>query len=380
MALYQFLGLCRLKRGDTLVGFVDMGRVMPKALSGSNPEFAPANFQAAIDIWQNRAAARTYVEGHDARASNLEDLNLEIIDHFGENGEYESDAKLIDKIIVLLKEKKPKIFVIPTVTRSGRRLPTQKICTEIRLNQEAVGYEPILIIDDAQGMARLQQTEYSHDPDGFEVANLLQHADAIFFTGAKALRALPGASALLYKRTLIEKINPFTDSKLQYRARRYGFYSTDANRVVVYNNTAPRLVQTPELASLNAILPDCAENAILAREKLVSLNKKFIAELKTISGVQIVVADNVNSFSIPDIITFYFDKPEMADRVKKMLGNPEEYAQSSDPIITLPAIFQDSTGRSYLRISLDYSRVHEEEYGERIDFLLKRLREVLAVE
>ena len=381
MALYQFLGLCDLKRGDSIVGFVDMGRVMPNALKGNNPEFVPANFQAAVDIWQNRASARAYVDSHDDNAGNLEELNLEIIDHFGENGEYESDAKLIDIIIALLKEKKPKIFVMPTVTRSGRRLPTQKICAEIRANQENVGYMPILIIDDAQGMARLQQKEYLHDPNGFAVADLLQHADAIFFTGAKALRALPGSSALLYKKSLTEKLDPFMDSKLRYRARRYGFYSTDASRVADYNNAAPALAQTPELASLNATLPDCADNAIYAHEKMTALNKKIIDELKTISGVQIVMADNVDSFCIPDIITFSFDRPEMTDRIKKMLSNPEDYPnQTNNPIITLPAIFMDSTGRSYLRISLDCSRVHEVKYEEKIDFLLKRLREVAVSE
>lgn len=369
-ALFQLLGLLRLPAGSTLVTFFDTGRVMPEALRGENPVLLPFNFKPAIDLWNN---AR-----HELANRPIGPYNLHLMHHFVDF--FRSDQAICDDLLSVTADLKPTVFVIPTVTRLGRLLPFIELSRAIREEARACGYDPFIILDDCQGLGRLDLCQYLCERGGDHCAGLWQNCDAIMGTGAKVMGALMGTGFLLASRErFFARVANVAESPLSYRARRYGFLSTQEDEVRAYNSTAPGIVHGAELASLSIALQEYP-NLNLMREHLEALDTQVVRELEAIPEVQVLESRTVPH--VPGIIGFHLLFGALtAEALKEALAMPRGDASPYAAFpITLPALVSEPFPpyRQFLRIALDPKRLGEGgEYADRLSYVTGRIRELI---
>jgi hypothetical protein len=377
MALYQWLGMLDREGDKFAMTFFDTGRVMPQALSGLNPEFLPDNFHPAMDVWCNRER----VKGNNCDLSSWE---CDLVEHYTDR--YLSDEEILAQTILLLETTRPEVVVIPTVTRTGRRVNFVEVCEEVKSKASELGYSPLIVLDDAQGLGRMTPSRYFTRQDG-SMTNLWNYADAVLLTGAKVTGALMGSGAILYNKESFEKRQlPFGVSPLQYRARQYALISDDLERVYEHNQAAPGIAQTPEISSLTMAmghLPKPDEVYHLMRQ----MREFVVDKLKQIPGVKVLEPEKNTKARFEDsIVAFYLeDYPSDAEvrRFRGYLAQPREMGKPDwDNLpITLPAIIS-ADRRHYLRLALDPARAvsPDESYLLKVSYVLDTMRDVMIRE
>lgn len=376
MALYQALGQMRV-RADRVVGtavtLFDTGRVMPKALEGKNPEFEKDNFHPAIDVWGNRERART-------EHAHLHTWECDLINHYTDR--YLSDDEIAQQALLIMDTKRPEVIVIPTVTRTGRRIAFIELCESLKARSREIGYEPLIILDDAQGLGRMTPSRYCTRSDGRHV-NLWSYADGVLLTGAKVTGALMGSGAILLNRDVFQKqAVPFGTSPLSYRARQYAFMSDDQARIADYNRSAPGVAQTPEIASLTAALgrlPKPDEVYTMMR----ALREFVVDVLKTVPGIKVLEPEGASKVKFEDsIVAFYLEgypSDGDAQRFRSCLAEPRDLGKPQwDGLpITLPAVIT-ADRRAYLRLALDPARAVDptESYFVKVNYVIKAIEAI----
>jgi hypothetical protein len=305
MALFQWLSFLPLKNKDHLLTFFDTGRVLPDALKGINPEFFPANFRAVLDAFGNRTkSSKLAKEQH-----NIGEFNLLLIEHYL-NEEHYSDSEITEAGLKKIATWQPKVILIPTITRLGRKIKFLELSERIKEYVKQIpGYDPWIVLDDAQGLMRMKSTEYL-PPNCSAETHSWEFYDAILYTPAKVVGGLMGSAGILFNKQKFELTqNQFQESLLNYRARKYSLISTDSNRVDEYNKQAPGVVQAGELASaiielremeytnqIDSILGQCYQ-------KIVGVLDEFPEFIK-------VMKKGVGRTYIPSIVPYHFKSRE----------------------------------------------------------------------
>ncbi len=337
---------------------------MPEALKGKNPEKMPFNFKPNIDLWNDASLARDV---------NLPFKTLHLIEHYKDNV-YRSDEDILTEILELIGSSKPKVVVIPTITRLGRRLAFVDIAQRVRAKGKEIDYDPLIILDDAQGLARQKQERYLlNQTDGSTVGSIWDYADGILLTGAKVVGALMGSGVLLLRKGRVEgKLMAFEESTLVYRARKLGYFSEDVSKMVDYNRSACGVVQVPELASLIPALADVKIDDELA-EKLRGLRVKIVDVLRECEGLEVLQQVNGTARFVNSIVAFMLNSDGRGGRQLK------DALAALDPPVTLPAIV-DADGRDYMRIAVDPRRLRIEggRYADVVMAVLNDIRRVLG--
>lgn len=356
MVLYQFLGLISDGSPFKAVTFFDTGRVMPEALLGKNPENMPFNFKPNIDIWRNRE--------FQGSVPDLPQNELFLVEHYV-NDHYRDDDDILAELLELVRTHKPKLFVIPTVTRLGRRLPFLRYLEGIRSCATQSGYDPVILLDDAQGLGRLAPSHYSKSG-----TDLWQYADGVLGTGAKAPGALMGSGFLLLNGDRFKAIasNDPKDSPLLNRARRYSFISTDSSRVARYNASAPGLVHTPELGSFSLALEKLRTDTH-AFHILRELRVRLIALLKAMPEITVLDRSRGKTSFVDSLVAFYLSPIHLRESGGALKQRLAEHV----PPVTLPALVT-ADERHYLRIALDPHSLEDENYPTRIEELIALIR------
>lgn len=362
LALYQFLGMTNARAGETAVTILDTGRVVEQTLVGQRPEEFAHNFRPALDVWQNAHSSNG--------GGTIGPFNVRLLNHFSDST-FKSDTQFTEEVEKLARDERPKIFIIPTATRSGRKLPFIDACRRIR-NLASEDYDPIIILDDAQGLGRISQPEYTKG-----VEAIWDYADAVMATGAKVAGSLSGAGVMLINKERMGSFGiPLDQSPLLYRSRRYAFVSPDIDRVVSHNRLSPRLANTPEIASFTAGLQEI-ETGPEVEKRMQNLRLEIIALLGQAPGVRILQeSEDVNC--IGSIVSFYLPGREKDSFALKNILAQAVGVEGLDSLpITLPTIITTDEV-DYLRISLDPRRVMEDSYEEILHYMLKRIIENIA--
>lgn len=372
MALFQWLAMLPRKSHDYMLTFFDTGRIIPEALAGKNPEFLPDNFHPALDVWGNRERAAV-------QPIDLTKNDYDLVEHYTDR--YLSNSEVLDDVIRIIETTHPAVILLPTVTRAGRRLPFIEFCQAIRDKANNLGYDPIIILDDAQGLGRMISRHYNYRADGRK-AELWDYVDAVLATGAKVVGALMGSGVLLCNRErFATKQIAIEDSPLRYRARQYSLISDDLARIACYNGCASGVAQSPELASLSIALTE------LPRPEEVyglmqSVRAMVVMQLKKISGITVLEPGAAVDAKFEDsIVTFYLtNHPRSGASLRRALAEPRENGDvelDSLPI-TLPAIIH-ADKREYLRLSFDPARVVlESQYLRKINYVLDCIHKIVA--
>jgi hypothetical protein len=347
---------------------------MPVALEGLNPEFEKHNFHPAIDVWGNRERVRW-------ENTNLAPWECDLIVHY--NDHYLSDEEIAHQSLLMMETTRPEVIVIPTVTRTGRRIAFIELCETLRAHSQALGYDPLIILDDAQGLGRMMPSRYHTRTDG-RFVNLWSYADGVLLTGAKVTGALMGSGAMLWSKDAFQRHQlPFGMSPLQYRARQYAFMSDDESRVAEYNRSAPGIAQTPEIASLTAALgqlpkPEAVSNLMRSLRELV------VDQLKRVPGIKVLEPEKNTTVRFEDsIVAFFLESyPEEKDvqRFKSLLAEPRSLGKPDwDNLpITLPALIA-ADRRHYLRLALDPARaLNDEAYFVKVLYVIEAMKNVMS--
>ncbi|MEZ4753373.1 MAG: hypothetical protein R3A13_03570 [Bdellovibrionota bacterium] len=383
MALYQLMGLLDIQPGQWVTTFYDTGRVIPEALSGENPEFLPFNFKPAIDLWNNRRK----VEGY---TSDIGRFNVDLLEHYTDR--YLTDKEILKNLVRSVRQNQPRLLLIPTVTRVGRRLPFIRMCRAVKQEASRLGIDPLVLLDDAQGLGRLDvSSRYLLKGTQAECGSIWDYCDGIVITGAKVTGALMGTGAVMLSADAIQRRQiPFADSKLAYRARQYGYMSPEVTRVREYNLSAKLgcIAHTPELASLTVALEHIPKPADVY-ETMSQVRHLVTRTLKNIPGLTVLEPDKELEGQFEDsIVSFYLTGyPEKGHCLKQILaerrigGVFREY----DPFpITLPAIitFKDRRGKTVemLRLSFDPKRLMgvDNQYLTKIIYVLEAIKQAVA--
>lgn len=345
LATYQFLGMVETGDSPHLVSSVDIGHTMKLALGGKKAEELMFGFTPALDIWGNSSIDHSL-------AQSVGPFQTHLIDTFHDKG-YQTDTDFIAAIQRLLEEYRPKLFIIPTVTSSGRILPFIAACRLIReYAQSAEGYNPVVILDDAQGCGRMSASAYREEA----MQTIWDYADAILMTGAKVMGALPGSSAMLINKSRFQTFErQIEKNPLLYRARKYGFISNDPRRTNAYNELAGRLCNAPEIASLTQAALD-VDLSLVASKALASASDYARDRLRQMSGVHLVEGGSEGS-TTKSIVAFYLaDHPKSAKVFRDALLRHEDNSFSDHLPVTLPKLIETEQ-RDYLRIALDPARI-----------------------
>jgi hypothetical protein len=376
MALFQYLGMLEREPNKFAFTFFDTGRVMPQALEGKNPEFLPDNFLPAMDVWGNRDMVKKHF---GTKPPDLLPWKCDLIQHYTDR--YLSDEEILDQAILMVETSRPELIVIPTVTRTGRRVAFIELCEAIRGKAEELGYSPLIVLDDAQGLGRMSQSRYFQREDGSST-HLWDYADAVLLTGAKVTGALMGSGAILFNKESFQKRQmPFGLSPLQYRSRQYAFMSDDLDRVVEHNRAAPGIAQSPEIASLSMALSELPKPEEVYN--LMRQMREFVVDrLKQIPGIKVLEPERDIKARFEDsIIAFYLeDYPEEVRKFREYLSIPREANKPhwDNYPITLPAVIT-ADKRQYLRMALDPARAvsKDESYLLKVSYVLDTFANVM---
>lgn len=362
LAMYQFLGMVETGRNPHLVSSVDIGHTMKLTLAGKKAEELLFSFKPALDIWGNSSIDHSM-------ARPVGPFQTHLIDTFHGEG-YQTDTDFIASIRTLLDEFRPKIFIIPTVTSSGRILPFVSVCKRIRDYALGTnGYNPVIILDDAQGCGRMLTGAYTREDTA---QTIWDYADAILMTGAKVMGALPGSSAMLINKSRFQTFErEIHKNPLLYRARKNGFISNDPRRTNAYNEVAKRLSNAPEIASLTQAVQDI--NLSLVSDKAMKGASEYASSrLDRIPGVHLV-AKGVDSSTVDSIITFYLARhPKSAKAFRDDLLQNKNNEFSGYLPITLPKLIE-TEHRDYLRVALDPTRVNSPGYVDSLEKIFNQL-------
>lgn len=371
MALYQYLGMVKREEDKFAMTFFDTGRVMPQALMGLNPEFLPDNFHPAMDVWGNRERVRE-------QSCNLSKWECDLVEHYTDS--YLSDEEITSQTLLVIETTRPEVIVIPTVTRTGRRINFVELCEQVKTKAAELKYSPLIILDDAQGLGRMAPSRYKTKSDG-HVTNLWNYADGVLLTGAKVSGALMGSGAILFSKDAFQQRQlPFGASPLQYRARQYALMSDDLARVEEHNRAAPGIAQTPEIASLTMALGHLPKpNEVF---NMMRQMREFVVDkLKAIPGIKVLEPEgNIHAKFEDSIVAFYLeDYPSDRDvrHFRSLLANPRDLGKPRwDGLpITLPAIIA-ADRRHYLRLALDPARAvdPDESYLLKVSYVIDAMR------
>lgn len=303
--LYQFLRDISLPQDLHIVTSIDIGQTLRKSLAGTQ-----------------QAAGQSSLKAH-------------FIHTFSHHG-YQTDNAFIKDIATIAATYSPQLFLLPTVTSSGRILPFIKVCNIIDTLSKTDNVRPLIILDDAQGLCRLKPQAYKKPG----IPTIWSYADAIITTGSKALGALSGTGILLFNRSHFPEIS---------------------NKVYFHTN------QTLEaIASLSEALQSLTWSTVRDK-KLVNTQNFLYASLGKIPGIQIVTAEANKNFCVNSIVTFYLKEyPKQAEKLRTLL------LQDSIPII-LPKVIETES-INYLRIALDPKCIGEPAYLADIRYLLRRIQ------
>lgn len=363
LATYQFLGMVETGRSPHLVSSVDIGHTMKLTLAGKKAEELMFSFKPALDIWGNSSIDHSM-------AHLVGPFQAHLIDTFHGEG-YQTDVDFISSIQTLLDEFKPRVFIIPTVTSSGRILPFVSVCRRIRdYALDTEGYNPVIILDDAQGCGRMPASAYTQG----DIQTIWDYADAILMTGAKVMGALPGSSAMLINKSRFQTFErKIHKNPLLYRARKYGFISNDHRRTNAYNAVAKRLSNAPEIASLTQAVQDVTLSLVTGKA-MERASEYARTRLGRMPGIHLV-AEDVDSVTVKSIITFYLARhPKLAKTFRDTLMRHENNEFSDYQPITLPKLIE-TEHRDYLRVALDPVRANSPDY---IDSLEKIFNQISA--
>lgn len=175
---------------------------------------------------------------------------------------------------------------------------------------------------------------------------------------------------LINKLRFISFERTATRNPLLYRARKYGFVSSDEKRIKRHNAIAPRLVNAPEIASLIAALQ--IKGPLEVGQKMDEVNSYVRSRLSTIPKLKVVNVDGDHNSVVKSIVTFYIDMhPKCARAFRNEVMKPAKGAEDLLPI-TLPKLIETSN-RDYLRIALDPARVIEPDYINTLSHALDRI-------
>ncbi len=365
LVVYQFLSMIKLKPHPKIVTSVDIGQSLRQTLCGEKPEKVIFGFKSSVDIWNNKKTA----------SENLKPIGpfkTYLINTFSKL-DYQSDRDFLKELVYLINKASPEIFLIPTVTSTGRKLPFIKACKKIKSLTKQLGYSPVIILDDAQGLYRLRYTDYWQEKRT-KTSHMWDYADAILTTGSKITGALTGTGALLISKKQFKKMERRNfDSSFQFRARKYNFVSTDRNRLKKYNVNSQDLVNIPELASFSLALQKI--NTSKEVNNKMRWYRKMICEyLQKIPGVIVLNHEKKSYSCVESIITFYLDKyPKKSNELRIRLSEPTRFFSQHLPV-TLPKIIS-TKDIDYLRISLEPNNVINENYVKRLTTALKVIKE-----
>jgi hypothetical protein len=198
------------------------------------------------------------------------------------------------------------------------------------------------------------------------------YADAILMTGAKVMGALPGSSAMLVNKSRFQAFErEIHKNPLLYRARKYGFISSDPRRTNAYNEVAQRLSNAPEIASLTQAVQDM-DLSLVADKAMERASEYASSRLYRIPGVHLVAA-GVDSSTVKSIITLYLAlHPKSAKASRDALLQHENNESSDHQPVTLPKLIE-TEHRDYLRVALDPARTASPDYSDSLEKVLNQI-------
>jgi hypothetical protein len=198
-ALFSFLSLLTDKTTQSILSFSDTGRLINPTLNGEYPFQHAANFPAAVDIWNNQRLDSLMKT--QRRISNSIHTIHTYLPHRA------THTELLEQVHRIVATHPISLAVIPTITSSGYRVPFIEVAQILRGHSH--GENAILLLDDCQGVGRLNLTDGKGVLDD-ELGFLWDYFDGVFLTGAKVLGALLGTGAILWQgQRLKQRLLPF---------------------------------------------------------------------------------------------------------------------------------------------------------------------------
>lgn len=370
-ALFTLLALLSQDTPHSILSFCDTGRLIHPVLEGTPPFGCKANFEAAVDIWENKKVdSLIKPQGHfTGRIHRIHTYLPQRATH----------EQLLEQVRCQLEAHTISLAIIPTITSSGYRVPFSDVARILRSHPN--GENAILILDDCQGIGRLNLTTGKSilEEDG---DLLWKHFDGVFLTGGKVLGALLGSGAILWQRARLKnRLKPFKQSSIRQRHRTWSFWSTDINRVLHWNQSARTggMAQAPELASLLASLRRLRTITNAAWEKS-SLSTELLGLLSTSNTLIAHSATTHDTNQCDSIFTFSpHDEKRWLEAKRRLLHEPPASVENSDGIerISLPAHLTVN-GVSLARFAINPLTLREEDdYAMRARQTLIRLLELL---
>lgn len=358
LVTYQFLSMADLGEEPHVVSSLDIGHTMKLTLTNQRSEELMYAFRPTLDVWGNSRIDHS-------KLTTVGPLNTHLIDTFGRDG-YQSDEDFLDEIKLLIHQFSPKVFIIPSATSSGRRLPFIEACRLIRkLAEKSQNYDPIIILDDAQGGGRIPIDDYKTST----MNSIWDYADAILMTAAKVMGGVPGSSAMLInKKRFIFFEKAVEYRPLLHRARKYSFVSSDLRRTDAYNEHAPRFANAPEIATITDAV-DNAMNIEINKQYDADINNMIFDRLKQSPTISLLNTTKENK-RINSIVTFYLKRhPRCARAFRSSLAKSSSIDGVLALPVTLPKLIETSQ-IDYLRIALDPKRTNEPDYREALSIAL----------
>lgn len=338
--------------GGKIVGTTDMGRIVRRALQGTDVLQSKANFRQPIGLFSPPEKL-----GGTGPASEFIRVGL-----YGADDKPKSNNQLYKDIIATIRNNKPKLVVVPHVSRTGRILPVERIGEFIRRMNKEKGTNIAYVVDGIQAMGRVGAKELN-DP--------LKYCDAYLLTGHKALGSMISSAIVARPEFIRTNAKNLISSPVSTRLCHYQFSNPPREITQFLNQRGNQYaISLPEVHSLELSLrryyttgkgKTFSQRREHQLKRIRQLNKSLINGLKRIEGIKVLESSDKAPY-IPSIVSFSLTEKAgiRAPELKRRL-------QSLPEPITLASLYE----KPVLRIGL--SELREQD----IPNLIKSIGDVL---
>lgn len=314
----------------------DMGRITTRALRGDDTSLLLENFKQPVSLFAPSGKLNTVISSPIYEVDLYKDLCPK-----------KSDV-ICQEIFDYIQNIRPKMVVIPQVSRTGIPLPVEKIGIFIKDFNLKNKTNIVYVVDAAQSVGRV---------GSLDIQNPLRYCDFYFFVGQKALGSMIIATVLFDHKILEKNVAIIINSTIAPRLCHYQFSDPPADLLNFLRNNSSNAISLPEVESLDLALksffrrgdgPDFYTRRNNQKHKMAEINFMLAQRLNTIQGIEIV--EN----RTPGIITFTIDSTKSnidAFQLRHLL-------QKLDRPITLAPMYQ----KPLLRIGLSELQKHNFDY------------------
>ncbi|MFA7191698.1 MAG: aminotransferase class V-fold PLP-dependent enzyme [Candidatus Paceibacterota bacterium] len=278
--------------GQKVISTSDMGRIAGLALQGQDTSIAKEDFKQQIGLFSPSGK-----------------LDKIIHSQYFEVDLYNEDRpKTIDQICIELfetvKQEKPKLVIVPQVSRTGIKLPVEKIGRFIKQINRQQGLSIFFAVDGAQAIGRSNSEDLKKP---------LKYCDAYFFVGQKALGSMTLAAIMVKSDFVKNNAKSLINSSITPRLCCYKFFELPTEiKSFMQKRGGNFAISLPEIESLDLSLRafyqrgeggTFKERRKYQISRTIKINSFIVSELSKIRGIKVFTTTEDTPLS-PSIIIF----------------------------------------------------------------------------